>query len=82
MILMKKKLLKEELALKEEAKLQEEQRIKEKRKKSSKKENADVAKSQLLENGNNKNEFAFLKESISKKNSVKPYPDLNDIPNW
>ena len=86
----KKRRIKEEKNLAKQIKLEKKRRIKDKKRKSKKK-NIVKQKNQLKKNveldagvADTKiklGEFSELFEKITKKNTLRPYPDINDIPN-
>ena len=74
--------IEEKRRIKEEKKLSKKKILKENSKESSKKTNekisisSDVAKIDV-----DSNTFKVISESIYKKNMLKPYPDINNLPN-
>ena len=85
-----KKRIKEEKALARIIELEDKRRIKDKknvvRKKIVKKQKIKSEKSIELDSGVEKfkinlNNFGDFVEKITKQNSLRPYPDINDIPN-
>ena len=80
----------EEKKLAKQMKLEEKRRVKEekklakqikKKKKSSIKISDDSTENLLKDAEINLSEFSEIVEKITKKNTFKPYPDINDIPN-
>jgi len=91
-----KKRIKNEKDLKKQAKLDEKNRIKEEKKlakqiekdekkisqkKINIKESEKEIKSNIKNIANNPSSFENLVNEIKKRNSLKPYPEINDIPN-
>ena len=44
--------------------------------------NSSVERSEIINVDLNQNKFKNLVKKITKKNSFRSYPDINDIPNW
>ena len=85
-LLEKNKLIKEDQELKRQTKLDEKKKIKNNKKflennDVKKNKNAILEKSPSPESLNPNNTFVNLLDKIVKKNSTRPYPDLNNIPN-
>ena len=88
--LKEKKRIKEEKELAKQIRLEENKRIKNEKKSSKRKininQNKQLKKSVKLESNNQKikiekNIFSEFVKKITDKNSLKPYPDINDMPN-
>ena len=75
-----KRQIKEEKKLAKQIKLEEKKQNK-KKKKSSIKKIDDDNKKQFKKTEINLSEFSEIVEKITRKNTFKPYPDINDIPN-
>jgi len=94
-ILNKKKIIKQEKALAKQARLEEKRKIKEEKKearlkkkasKKAKKQKKKIKDDVVLDAKIDKNENAFsefndLVDKITKKNILRPFPNINDIPN-
>ena len=86
----KKKIIKNEKKLSKQARLEEKKRIKNEKKSSKKKilvnQKKQLKKSVKLDAGTENikiepSKFSEYVKKITKKNSLKPYPDINDTPN-
>ena len=75
-----KRQIKEEKKLAKQIKLEEKKQNKKKKKSSIKKIDGNNEK-QLKKTEINLSEFSEIVEKITRKNAIKPYPDINDIPN-
>ena len=75
-----KRQIKEEKKLAKQIKLEEKKQNKKKKKSSIKKIGGDNEK-QLKKTEINLSEFSEIVEKITRKNAIKPYPDINDIAN-
>ena len=75
-----KRQIKEEKKLAKQIKLEEKKQNKKKKKSSIKKIDASNEK-QLKKTEINLSEFSEIVEKITRKNAIKPYPDINDIAN-
>ena len=75
-----KKQIKEEKKLAKKIKLEEKKQNKKKKKSSIKKIDGNNEK-QLKKTEINLSEFSEIVEKITRKNAIKPYPDINDIAN-
>ena len=75
-----KKRIKEEKKLAKQTKLDKKQKVKIKKKLSTKKIN-DNNKKQLVKTEISSSKFSEIVEVVTRKNTFKPYPDINDIPN-
>ena len=75
-----KRRIKEEKKLAKQIKLEEKKQNKKKKKSSIKKIDGNNEK-QLKKTEINLSEFSEIVEKITRKNAIKPYPDINDIPN-
>ena len=75
-----KKRVKEEKKLAKQTKLDKKQKVKIKKKLSTKKIN-DNNKKQLVKTEISSSKFSEIVEVVTRKNTFKPYPDINDIPN-
>ena len=91
MKLEEKRRVKEEKKLAKQMKLEEKRRVKEekklakqikKKKKSPIKVSDESTENLIIKDAEiNQSEFSEIVEKITKKNTFKPYPDINDIPN-
>ena len=82
--LKEKKRIKEEKALSKQAKLEEKKRIKDDKKGFSKKKVTQKSVEMEVSNENikmKKGNFKKLIEKITKQNALRPYPEINDMPN-
>ena len=77
---MKKKLKKKQKQLAKEVK-NEKKNIKKKLSKSKKTKDIKVKKTASFSSSLNNGEFEQIKDQIIKKNLIRSYPDINDIPN-
>ena len=75
-----KRRIKEEKKLAKQIKLEEKKQNKKKKKSSIKKIDGNNEK-QLKKTEINLSEFSEIVEKITRKNAIKPYPDINDIAN-
>ena len=75
-----KKRIKEEKKLAKQTKLDKKQKVKIKKKLSTKKI-GDNNEKQLVKAEINSSKFSEIVEIVTRKNTLKPYPDINDIPN-
>ena len=75
-----KRRIKEEKKLTKQIKLEEKKQNKKKKKSSIKKIDGDNEK-QLKKTEINLSEFSEIVEKITRRNTFKPYPDINEIPN-
>tara|TARA_B100001105_G_scaffold42141_1_gene30693 strand:- start:656 stop:1189 length:534 start_codon:yes stop_codon:yes gene_type:complete len=75
-----KRQIKEEKKLAKQIKLEEKKQNKKKKKSSIKKIDGNNEK-QLKKTEINLSEFSEIVEKITRKNAIKPYPDINDIAN-
>ena len=75
-----KRRIKEEKKLAKQIRLEEKKQNKKKKKSSIKKIDGDNEK-QLKKTEINLSEFSEIVEKITRKNTFKPYPNINDIPN-
>ena len=75
-----KRQIKEEKKLAKQIKLEEKKQNKKKKKSSIKKIDGNNEK-QLKKTEINLSEFSEIVEKITRKNAIKPYPDVNDIAN-
>ena len=75
-----KRRIKEEKKLAKKIKLEEKKQNKKKKKSSIKKIDGNNEK-QLKKTEINLSEFSEIVEKITRKNAIKPYPDINDIAN-
>ena len=79
-----KKRIKEEKRLNKQAKLEEKKRIKDDKKGFSKKKVTQKSVEMEVSNENikmKKGNFKKLIEKITKQNALRPYPEINDMPN-
>jgi hypothetical protein len=75
-----KRQIKEEKKLAKQIKLEEKKQNKKKKKSSIKKIDGNNEK-QLKKTEINLSEFSEIVEKITRKNAIKPYPDINDVAN-
>ena len=82
-----KRQIKEEKKLAKQIELEEKRRIKEEKKQNKKKKKSSIKKidgnneKQLKKTEINLSGFSEIVEKITRKNAIKPYPDINDIAN-